>query len=138
MYTWPCHAPPHARDISISHEISPNQHWLYCRISRQDYCLPCHSTHVIIHKDIMHGLEPGLVAHMQVIENTLAWMHKVQGQQVFRARFSAITAPDIRAAMVQPCLHDVLSQSAELRLLAYWQTEALPAHTCTMPRQHDV
>ena len=38
------------------------------------------------------------------MDNTLRWMHKTQGQQVFRARFSAITAPEIRAAMVRASL----------------------------------
>ena len=37
---------------------------------------------------------------MQVIENTVKWMARVPGQQVFRARFSAISAPEITAAMV--------------------------------------
>ena len=36
----------------------------------------------------------------QVMENTVKWMHRGEGQQVYRARFSAITAPEIRAAMV--------------------------------------
>lgn len=36
----------------------------------------------------------------QVMDNTVRWMHRVEGQQVYRARFSAITAPEIRAAMV--------------------------------------
>ncbi len=38
---------------------------------------------------------------MQVMENTLKWMVRVPGQQVFRARFSAISAPEILAAMVR-------------------------------------
>lgn len=36
----------------------------------------------------------------QVIDNTVKWMARVAGQQVFRARFSAISAPEITAAMV--------------------------------------
>ena len=40
---------------------------------------------------------------LQVIENTLKWMRRVDRQQVFRARFSAITAPGIQGAMVSPC-----------------------------------
>ncbi|CAK0787024.1 hypothetical protein CVIRNUC_010240 [Coccomyxa viridis] len=35
----------------------------------------------------------------EVIENTVKWMARVPGQQVFRARFSAISAPEITAAM---------------------------------------
>ena len=38
--------------------------------------------------------------HEQVMENTVRWMHRAVGQQVYRARFSAITAPEIKAAMV--------------------------------------
>ena len=34
------------------------------------------------------------------MDNTLRWMHRAPGQQVYRARFSAITAPEIKAAMV--------------------------------------
>ena len=39
---------------------------------------------------------------LQVIENTVKWMRRVDRQQVFRARFSAITAPGIKGAMVTP------------------------------------
>ncbi len=35
------------------------------------------------------------------MDNTLRWMHRAEGQQVYRARFSAITAPEIKAAMVR-------------------------------------
>eukprot|EP00884_Botryococcus_braunii_P010708 jgi/Botrbrau1/19639/Bobra.0003s0009.1 len=35
----------------------------------------------------------------EVMENTVRWLKKGSGQQVYRARFSAITAPLIRAAM---------------------------------------
>ena len=42
--------------------------------------------------------EPNMM--LQVMENTVKWMRKVDRQQVFRARFSAITAPGIRGAMV--------------------------------------
>lgn len=54
------------------------------------------------------------------MDNTLKWMHKVQGQQVFRARFSAITAPEIRAAMVQApltvCIQDLASRKVPLEV----------------------
>ena len=39
---------------------------------------------------------------LQVIENTVKWMRRLDQQQVFRARFSAITAPGIKGAMVSP------------------------------------
>ena len=39
---------------------------------------------------------------MQVIANTVNWMARVPGQQVFRARFSSIAAPDIKKAMESP------------------------------------
>lgn len=52
------------------------------------------------------------------MDNTLRWMHKARGQQVFRARFSAITAPEIRAAMVQTsltvCMQDLPSRKTLL------------------------
>ena len=35
------------------------------------------------------------------MENTVRWMHRADGQQVYRARFSAITTPEIKAAMVR-------------------------------------
>ncbi|KAK9917893.1 hypothetical protein WJX75_009329 [Coccomyxa subellipsoidea] len=35
----------------------------------------------------------------EVMDNTLKWMVRVAGQQVYRARFSAISAPEILAAM---------------------------------------
>lgn len=35
----------------------------------------------------------------EVMDNVLSHMRQGQGQQVFRAKFSAITAPEIRAAM---------------------------------------
>ncbi|GAB4821904.1 hypothetical protein N2152v2_008950 [Parachlorella kessleri] len=35
----------------------------------------------------------------EVIDNTVRWMSRVAGQQVFRARFSAISAPEIKGAM---------------------------------------
>ena len=35
------------------------------------------------------------------MDNTLRWMHRAEGQQVYRARFSAITSPEIKAAMVR-------------------------------------
>ena len=40
---------------------------------------------------------------MQVIANTVKWMTQVPGtgQQVFRAHFSSIAAPDIKTAMVR-------------------------------------
>lgn len=37
----------------------------------------------------------------EVIENTVGWMRRVPTQQVFRAKFSAISAPEMRAAMVR-------------------------------------
>ena len=37
---------------------------------------------------------------VQVIANTQNWMAHVPGQQVFRAHFSSIAAPDIKKAMV--------------------------------------
>lgn len=46
--------------------------------------------------------------NMQVIENTVKWMARVPGQQVFRARFSAISAPEITAAMVLRLTHHTL------------------------------
>ena len=45
------------------------------------------------------------VLYMQVIENTVKWMARVPEQQVFRARFSAISAPEITAAMVPRLTH---------------------------------
>lgn len=36
----------------------------------------------------------------QVINNTVNWMARLAGQHIFRARFSAISAADITAAMV--------------------------------------
>ncbi len=41
-----------------------------------------------------------VAAYAEVMDNTLRAMRSVPGQTVFRARFSAITAPDIKAAMV--------------------------------------
>lgn len=41
---------------------------------------------------------------LQVIDNTVAWMNKPHGQQVFRAKFSAISAQEIKAAMVCPAM----------------------------------
>ena len=35
----------------------------------------------------------------QVMDNTVPWMTRLRGRQVFRAKFSAITAPDIQRAM---------------------------------------
>ncbi|KAK9804028.1 hypothetical protein WJX73_004084 [Symbiochloris irregularis] len=55
----------------------------------------------------------------EVMEHTLAWMQRVPGQQVFRARFSSITAPDIRAAMdklVQPNENEALAVDARQEL----------------------
>lgn len=37
----------------------------------------------------------------EVMDNTVKQLNRVNGQQVFRARFSAITAPEIKAAMVR-------------------------------------
>ena len=37
--------------------------------------------------------------HKQVMDNTMPWMNRLRGRQVFRAKFSAITAPDIERAM---------------------------------------
>lgn len=53
---------------------------------------------------------------MQVMESTLKWMARVPGQQVFRAQFSAISAPEIKAAMV--CSYS-LSFTAPLVPLAH-------------------
>lgn len=46
--------------------------------------------------------------YMQVLENTVKWMARVPEQQVFRARFSAISAPEITAAMVPRLPHRAL------------------------------
>ncbi|PRW60157.1 DNA topoisomerase 3-beta isoform X1 [Chlorella sorokiniana] len=55
----------------------------------------------------------------EVIENTVPKMSQVPGQQVFRARFSAISAPEIRAAMarlVQPNQCEALAVDARQEL----------------------
>ena len=59
---------------------------------------------------------------LQVIEHTLGWMRKRPGQQVFRARFSAISGPEINAAMVRIwCLRCVFRHAVCLSV----STEAL-------------
>ena len=42
-----------------------------------------------------------MMRHVQVMEHTVGWMRQRPGQQVFRARFSAISGPEINAAMVR-------------------------------------
>lgn len=56
---------------------------------------------------------PNLAGDMlpQVIEHTVGWMRKRPGQQVFRARFSAISGPEINAAMVRFCDPCVLAST---------------------------
>ena len=41
------------------------------------------------------------VCPVQVMENAVPNLRKVAGQQVFRAKFSAISAPELKAAMVR-------------------------------------
>jgi DNA topoisomerase-3 len=63
------------------------------------------------------------------MENVVPGMRKAPGQQqVFRARFSAITAPEIRAAMaslVEPNKNEALSVDARQELdLKVWAAAA--------------
>ena len=48
-----------------------------------------------------HCADDGHDMLLQVMEHTVGWMRKRPGQQVFRAHFSAISGPEINAAMVR-------------------------------------
>ena len=61
-------------------------------------------------------------------------MHKAAGQQVFRARFSAITAPEIRAAMVNS-LYCIMPMEcvAQQQLIDEYAYLASPLSLISMP-----
>ena len=81
-----------------------------------EWCIRCLSCwkDVVLTPAACHGLYSLLKRmkstwlDLQVIENTVKWMARVPGQQVFRARFSAISAPELTAAMVLRLTHHTL------------------------------
>lgn len=71
------------------------------------------------------------------MDNTVRWMNRVGDQQVFRARFSAISAPEIRQAMnrlVEPNRAEALAVDArqELDLKVSWVRCLLSKWRCLM------
>ena len=66
----------------------------------------------------------------QVMEHTLGWMHKLPPgqQQVWRAKFSAISAPEMRSAMVRPQFDVFLHGSPS----GLWHPFPSDVHACRL------